>query len=137
MKGITVCTRAKTFATTSPLIAEAISLREAMVIAMNMDLQDIIFEFDSPQLIQACKGEMLYGEIQHIVKDLRLWQINHDNWNFAWIGREGNKGAHTIAKLTLNEELMDNWAFNHPTTLREALQRVREMAPRRWQNREG
>lgn len=47
----------------SPLVAEAVSLREAFLVGKNLHLQKVIFESDNLTLIEACRGEKVIREI--------------------------------------------------------------------------
>lgn len=54
----------------SPLVEEALALREDITVAANLNLSDVALESDSLELIKACKGEKSRGEIVVIASDI-------------------------------------------------------------------
>lgn len=106
----------------SPLMAEALSFREAMSFAESMGLEQITVENDCLELIQACRDEISRGEISNIVKDIKVLKTRFQMVAFTWIYREGNKAAHTVAHLAANGSLTSNWVWNPPRVLWEVLQ---------------
>lgn len=57
-----------------------------------------MFENDSLELIQACRGDKKIGQIQAIVEDIWMLKTNFISCGFTWIFREGNQAAHLIAQ---------------------------------------
>lgn len=106
----------------SPLMAEALSFREAMSFAESMGLERITVENDCLELIQACRDEISRGEISNIVKDIKVLKTRFQMVAFTRIYREGNKAAHTVAHLAANGSLTSNWVWNPPRVLWEVLQ---------------
>lgn len=110
----------KSFAS-SPLLAEAIILRDAVVTADNMHWENIVFESDNQKLIQACRGEIQLGETKHITEDIQNWSKNYTNWRFSWTRRSGNEAAHCVADLSHHGNLPSSWIWHskgqiHPTS---------------------
>ncbi|KAJ1389005.1 Ribonuclease H-like superfamily [Sesbania bispinosa] len=85
------------------LMAEALALREAISIAKNLGLRDIVLESDSKDLIQACWQEKDKGEIRVIVP------------------REVNGAAHVLAKLASQAALGRGWSLRPPPQLQAVL----------------
>ncbi|RYR48438.1 hypothetical protein Ahy_A07g034466 [Arachis hypogaea] len=83
-------------ATTSPLAAEALAVREGLIIAKNFQLERVIFESDSLILIQALKSKATIVDTKYF----KLWVY--------LAPREGNALAHEVAKLTANGSLHQN-----------------------------
>lgn len=48
----------KVFLATSPLVAEALSMRESMIFAKSLGIKNIIFESDCQELVKACRDGM-------------------------------------------------------------------------------
>ncbi|QHO42427.1 uncharacterized protein DS421_5g154070 [Arachis hypogaea] len=94
---------------TSPLATEALTVREALIIAKNLQLEKIIIESDNLILIQALKSKASIAEIQVILDDILDLARNISNCGFTWVPREGNALAHEVAKLTVNGSLQQNW----------------------------
>lgn len=87
----------KVFAT-SPLVAEAMALREAISLAANLSIENVLLESDSLDLINACRGETEIGEIRNIVQDVKHMRMSFRKCGFTWIHRSGNNLAHTLAQ---------------------------------------
>lgn len=102
----------------SVLMAESLALRDAVSLARNLDLERVVFESDSLDLIKACRGELKKHQIQNILKD--IWQMKQDflTCGFTWTPREGNEVAHTIAQMASSGSLPINWTWNCPRHLR-------------------
>lgn len=107
----------KTFAN-SPLSAEALAVREAASLAVNLGLQNILIESDCLVLVTACRKETEIGEISSIVQDILQLKQNVRNCGFTWVGRSGNKLAHTLAKMAHRDSLPTNWRWNLPLQLK-------------------
>ncbi|XP_016170478.1 uncharacterized protein LOC107613135 [Arachis ipaensis] len=88
---------------TSPLAAEALAVREALIMANNFQLERIIIESDSLILIQALKSQASIAEIQVILDDILDLARSISNCGFIWVPREGNALAHEVAKLTVDD----------------------------------
>ncbi|KAJ1387656.1 Ribonuclease H superfamily [Sesbania bispinosa] len=54
----------------SPLVAEAIALRDATLMAYNLNWSRVVLESDCLPLIEACRGERSLAEIDLIVRDI-------------------------------------------------------------------
>lgn len=57
------------FATT-PLVAEAMGLREAVQLGLNLQLEQVIFESDNLDPVEACRGNRNVREIEGFVQDI-------------------------------------------------------------------
>lgn len=53
----------------SPLVAEALCLREAMRLGQSLSIVNVVFEADNLPLVNACRTEVTNREIQGIVDD--------------------------------------------------------------------
>lgn len=120
-KGEILTGSTKTLAASSPLMAEALSFREALMFASNLGIQHITVESDCLELVQACRDEVKRGEIQNIVGDIRALKRGFQSAAFTWIGREGNQVAHLLAKLAKIGNLPLNWTWNLPSSLSSAV----------------
>lgn len=107
----------KSFVANSPILAEAIALREAIAVALNFGISDVIFENDCLDLIQACRGNFQIGEIKGIVQDILQYKSQFQNCGFTWVAKGGNMVAHQIAKLKMQGILPVHWRWNHPPSL--------------------
>lgn len=115
----------KVFPATSPLIVEALSLREALLFAESLGISNLIVESDYLELVKACREEIKRGEIFGLVKDILNIKNRFQQLGFTWTYREGNQIAHIIAKLASQNNLPVNWVLNQPPCIRNLLQKER------------
>lgn len=115
--GSVSCGAARKFYANSPLGAEALILREAVQVALNLDQKKVIFESDYKQLIETCNGDRHIGEIANIIQDIKVWKASFPDWSFIWTPREGNAVAHSIAQLASSANLPPLWLWNPPPSL--------------------
>ncbi|RYR72478.1 hypothetical protein Ahy_A02g006700 [Arachis hypogaea] len=90
---------------TSSLTVESMALRSALILAKNLQLENILFESDSLPLIQAVKAKETVGEIDPILRDIYVLVEGISNSGFTWTHREGNQLAHQVANLVINGKL--------------------------------
>lgn len=69
-KGDVLTVMAKEIFAFSPLMAEALGLREVVSLARSLNISRVIFESDCQTLVEACRGNISRGEIRGIVKDI-------------------------------------------------------------------
>ncbi|XP_025678982.1 uncharacterized protein [Arachis hypogaea] len=115
-------------AASSPLAAEALAVRKALIIAKNFQLKRIIFESDSLILIQALKSKASIAKIQVILDDILELARNISNCGFTWVPREGNALAHEVAKLTADGSLRQNWPRCKPQVIMNILKEEHYMS---------
>ncbi|XP_057426601.1 uncharacterized protein LOC130720036 [Lotus japonicus] len=109
----------------SPLVAETEALREAMIMASNLNWGNVHFESDCQLLIDTCNGKKL-GENQIILEDIQLLKANFQSCLFLWVPREVNQAADNIAMLHQQHSLPSNWTFNLPPLLARIIKRDRD-----------
>lgn len=110
------------FPVSSALQAEALALRESMVIASNLGIQCVVFENDNLELIQTCSNEVQRRELGAIVQDINSMKNGFSRGGFTWTPREGNEAAHSVANLAKRGFHNVDWVSNPPTLLRLVLQ---------------
>lgn len=82
-KGILTMACAKKIFASSPLAAKALGLREAVVLAMNLGLPSVIFESDSLDLIEICRGNKNKEEIRGIISDIQEFKSSFQHCGFT------------------------------------------------------
>lgn len=85
----------------SPLIAEALALREAITMCFSLNRRRLHFESDSRQLIQAVNGGHPPPEIYGLVADILVLSSLLDAVYFSWIPRDKNNISDSVAKNAL------------------------------------
>ena len=98
-----------------PLLAEALSCKEALSWIKELNLNKVIVETDSLMLAQAFNvsadnfsyfGSIL-GDCQIIAKDLI-------DVNLVWVRRSANLAAHSLARAACSESGRGSWSYVPP-----------------------
>lgn len=100
------------------MTTEAHAIREGLTLAHNLDYPDVVIESDNKQLVEACRSWILIGAAS---EDIFYLQVQFHRCGFVWTNRERNKSAHLVAKLCMQDKLMENWLFMPLQELRRAL----------------
>ncbi|KAJ1388799.1 Ribonuclease H-like superfamily [Sesbania bispinosa] len=128
--GCVLTGHAKRAPVSSPLVAEALALREAVLAAYNMQWNKVIFESDCLILIEACRKEKVVVEIQGVVADILTVVEGFIHCGFTWVQRQANKVAHHIVQAVLANNLPPSWSSVHPSWLLELLYEDSARRPR-------
>lgn len=101
----------------SPLAAEGLALREAVRLCSGENLKMAAFESASAQLVKAINLGTPSKELYSIIADVSAFVSVFDYVSFAWIPRERNSIADSLAKAALNvaEQEMVGEAVIAPT----------------------
>ncbi|RYQ81106.1 hypothetical protein Ahy_Scaffold1g107111 [Arachis hypogaea] len=105
----------------SSLAAEAEAMRRALILATNLNMEQILIESDNLPLVQAVKSKTYIGEVESILRDIFLLAESLSNCGFTWVPREGNKVANGVAKCSLTGRLEENWRRKPPREITEQL----------------
>ncbi|RYR21861.1 hypothetical protein Ahy_B03g067166 [Arachis hypogaea] len=114
----------------SSLEAEALALREALIMAKNLQLGKVLIESDNLQLIQSIKSNSQIGEILAYLKDIAHLLKDLPDVGITWTPREGNHLAHLIATQRATGILSSNWSVRLPATIETQLRREAEKVRR-------
>ncbi|XP_018515506.1 uncharacterized protein LOC108872377 [Brassica rapa] len=86
----------------SPLVAEGLAIREALLFCREHSLNDILLESDSAQLIKAINQKECIAEVHGILSDiLHLSGLPDVSILFSWIPRDKNLVADSLSKEAL------------------------------------
>ncbi|XP_048613305.1 uncharacterized protein LOC125587171 [Brassica napus] len=88
----------------SPLSAEGLALRAAIMKCKELGIQQVIFESDSTQLVAALKPQSAPPELYGIVADILHCAVSFKFCSFIWIPRSKNSEADVLAKHALFSE---------------------------------
>lgn len=105
----------------SPLMAEAIGLREAFFLAQSLSIPKAIFEADNQVLVETCRGNTQRGEILSIINYIATLKEEFESCGVTWTSKDGNNAANTIAKLASLGKLLGDWLRKPPRDLRLAI----------------
>lgn len=93
----------------SPLMAEGLALREAVLTCQRLGLRSVRFESDSTTLIKCLNSVLEVAELHSISSDVSAMAAEFfSNVSFVWISREKNSIADGLAKnaLVVDETLV-------------------------------
>ncbi|KAF2589013.1 hypothetical protein F2Q70_00038620 [Brassica cretica] len=90
----------------SPLTAEGLALREAVMMCKKLKIPKICCESDLMQLIQAVNSISTHSELYSIVADIHSCLSSFEFCIFRWIPRLGNLDADNLAKSALADAVV-------------------------------
>ncbi|XP_072058294.1 uncharacterized protein [Arachis hypogaea] len=103
-----------TIVSTSPLAAEALAVKAALIMSQNFQMQKVIIESDNQILIQALKSHASIAKIQVIVEDILHLVRGIPNCGFTWVPREANSLAQEVTNFTgqIGEVVSGDWGLS-------------------------
>ncbi|CAN6698982.1 unnamed protein product [Malus baccata var. baccata] len=94
----------------SAAAAEASAIRYALLACIDHGFNDIIIESDASLVIKMLKKEVLVDfSIECILGDIEMLVHKLRNVSFAFVPREGNRAAHSVAKYVFKEGRSFSW----------------------------
>ncbi|RYR10641.1 hypothetical protein S245_051254 [Arachis hypogaea] len=109
----------------SALAAEALAVKEALIMAKIFQIENIIIESDRVILTQALKPGTSIVEIQPILEDILDIVGSISNCGFTWVPRGWNALAHEVAKLAAVGTFGKNWVTCMPQTINNIVKKER------------
>ncbi|RYR36406.1 hypothetical protein Ahy_A09g041364 [Arachis hypogaea] len=98
----------------SVTVAEALAIRQALIIANNLFMEKVLIESDNLKIIQAIKSKSPIGEALAIIQDIQLLLEQLLGRGITWTPREGNLLAHKVAREAELGNLHSNWSMQPP-----------------------
>ncbi|KAG2247845.1 hypothetical protein Bca52824_087473 [Brassica carinata] len=89
----------------SPLMAEALAMREAVLDAKRNCLSTVWFRTDSHELARALNSKSYPVELFGVLMDIESLSLSFSFFHVSFIGREHNTVADSLAKTTLYSSL--------------------------------
>jgi ribonuclease HI len=106
----------------SPMMAEAIAMREGLSLANRIGCSNVIAESDSTEVIQACTGEQSWwNESAAIFADCVDLASNLETISFKYCRREANEVAHELARFCFINTSSYIWDGDPPSFLLDKL----------------
>ncbi|KAM2577983.1 hypothetical protein TB2_003585 [Malus domestica] len=94
----------------SAAAAEASAIRYALLSWIDHGFEDIIIESDASTIIMMLKKEVLVDfSIECILGDIEVLAQKLRSVSFAFVPREGNRAAHSVAKYAFKEGRSFSW----------------------------
>ena len=107
--------------TSSSLAAEALAIREGLILAKSCFCEDVLIESDCLRIIEACRKQCLIPEVATIIADIGRLKTSFVSCGLLWTRRDVNLAAHEVASLSLFGNLPNNWCLRFPPSLKKAL----------------
>lgn len=121
--GQLVAGSAKSMLAPSPMTAEALAIREGVMLALSLPCSEIIITSDSKSLISALnshsspmdwKASSVISQVRYLLSSTR-----HVSW--TWSSRKANRAADHVASLAYGRKCPSSWVTNPPSSLIEFL----------------
>ncbi|KAJ1406729.1 Ribonuclease H-like superfamily [Sesbania bispinosa] len=109
----------KVVSTSSPLIVEALAVREGVLLVSATPWPKILIESDNQSVIEETRGGNQQWAINQIVRDTITLSRYIPFCGFIWTRREGNNLAHTLAQMTMELGTQIQSVNDIPPSLRE------------------
>ncbi|KAM1345849.1 hypothetical protein PS2_034947 [Malus domestica] len=94
----------------SAAAAEASAIRFALLSCIDHGFDDIIIESDASTIIMMLKKEILVDfSMECILDDIEILAQKLRSVSFAFVPREGNRAAHSVAKYVFKEGRSFSW----------------------------
>jgi ribonuclease HI len=94
----------------TPMMAEAIAMREGLDLANKLSLTRVQVESDSSEVIDACKGdERWWNEASIVFAGCVDVVTTIGDVSFSHCPRKANKVAHELARFCFSNSLSCNW----------------------------
>ena len=104
---------------------KAIALENGVLLALEMNLTDVIVESDSLSVVQSVQRKEIYGALGHIIQGtlsafsvFRSWKIQH-------LKKESNRAAHELAQLARASGVSQIWKGMDPPCIQFLLRQER------------
>lgn len=83
LKGWVVAGCTKHHRAVSSLMMEALAMRDAVFLAASLQVAQVQFESDCLDLVKACRGDIVKGEIRGIIQDIRNMKASFTRVGFT------------------------------------------------------
>ncbi|KAF7821099.1 reverse transcriptase [Senna tora] len=110
------------FWSASPLVAEALALREGICACANLSLEGVYFETDCQVLYEALLGDSIPWVIEPIIADIKSLLQQNLSFSVHWILRSLNVVADWVARRALKQTLPPLWSIFPPVDLKRLLE---------------
>jgi hypothetical protein len=118
------CTTSSTYNISSASMAEAIAMKECLILANRLGCNSIIAESNSIETIDACKGgEIWWTQSAAIYANCMDQVASIGNVSFVHCPREANKTAHKLARQCFIDKNSCNWDDEPPSFLQDSKKR--------------
>ncbi|XP_059436338.1 uncharacterized protein LOC132169298 [Corylus avellana] len=105
-----------------PVVAEALAFYHGTVFGREKGVQHIIIEGDANQITDAIHEKGLNNsKVGHLIDDVKLNLNKFSRWQVKNVHREGNRVAHGLARLALQQVNDTEWSEECPSCIRDII----------------
>ena len=107
----------------SSRLAEALTLREGLILANSRCFETIMVESDCLEVVDACRNCVACSELMMVAEDVHRMRNWFSHYALLWTPRESNCVAHQVAHLHLNGNLKADWVVRPPSIVANLLRK--------------
>jgi len=101
-----------------PLVAEALGAKLCVEFGIFLGIKSVVIEGDAVGVVNALNRSVVdEGIITNLITETRLKLGNYDRWSIKHVRRDGNKIAHSLAKLAISHFQNQVWLGSYPSVL--------------------
>nr|XP_023896666.1 uncharacterized protein LOC112008569 [Quercus suber]POE55647.1 hypothetical protein CFP56_44752 [Quercus suber] len=94
---------------------EAIACRSAISFALEISVEEVVFEGDSETIIKALNSDSsCLSPFGHVIEDIRALALNFASCVFSYVKRQGNAVVDKLAKLAKYSPCPSYWSDGIP-----------------------
>jgi ribonuclease HI len=103
-----------------PTTTEALGVILAIPLGRNRGLRMIQVEGDAKLIVEAVNSGNEDSSMRgHLIADIRVFLRDFQVWKVEHVSREGNKAAHILARMAVNQNLDSVWNGTVPENIRD------------------
>ena len=97
---------------------EALAIEAGVLLARELDFQQVIIEFDSLEVVQCISAKDFGGRFGRIVNGIVNLLNGFAGWQIRHVKRDFNRGAHELAKFARCNNVSQLWRGVSPPMVR-------------------
>lgn len=100
--GSTVPSHSRSILSSEPLVAEGLAIREALLLAMNLELRKVYICSDNLKLVSLIREHRYAWSVYSMLRDIQTFRNSFRTCGFFWVPRQSNQQAHNAARSAYN-----------------------------------
>jgi hypothetical protein len=102
----------------NPLVAETFGAKLCVEFGISLGFKSVVIEGDAVGVVSALNQVVVdEGIATNLIAETRVLLENFDRWTIKHVRREGNKIAHSLAKLVISQLQNRVWLGSFPSVL--------------------
>ena len=119
--GKLIAGKAQKIPCSSSRLAEALAMREGLLLANSCCCEKILVESDCLEVVEACRNRIACSELAMEVEDVNRMKSWFSHCGLLWIRREANQVAHQVARFQMEGNLNRDWVIRYPSIIADLL----------------